>query len=93
MGGGRAEKPRETRESTVGRRGRAEKPRETTQMGGGSAESPARHAKARWSGGSAEKPRETTQMGGGSAEKRRETRESTAGRREKAPCEAREWAV
>ena len=38
MGGGRAEKPRETRESTVGRRGSAEKPRETTQMGGGSAE-------------------------------------------------------
>ena len=75
MGGGRAEKPRETRESTARRGGKATRdtrkhggcgkaPRNARMGGMAARKSPARHAKARWSGGSAEKPRETTQMGG-----------------------------
>ena len=53
MGGGRAEKPRETRESKVGRRSGAEKPRETREWAAAAArQSHARHAKG-WRGGAA----------------------------------------
>ena len=90
MGGGRAEKPRETRESTVGRRGRAEKPRETTQMGGEGGKTP---RNARKHGGAARQGGKATRNArrgvGGSAEKPRETRESTARRGGKAPRDTR----
>ena len=110
-----AEKPRETRESTA-RRGKATRdtrkhgkaPRNARMGGMAARKSPARHAKARWSGGSAEKPRETTQMGGEARKTPRNARKHGGAARKsplrgarmggvavrgKYPAKPREWAA